>query len=115
MCGRILGTGPGAVCVAAPGAFAGARSGGEVANEKQFAQQSCTYQMCAVFLGVSAPWQYQKACLWQDLPVTDVGNPDKCQRKHTEGSLQDKLVNITSLAESSGGVCHDLHNIPALA
>ena len=50
-----------------------------------------------------------------DLPVADVGNPNKCQCKHTKGLLQDRLVSITSLAEGSGGVCDDLHNIPALA
>jgi len=88
MCGRILGTGPGAVHDAVPGTFSGPRPGGEDANEKQFACQSCTYQMCAVFLGsIRRP----------DLPVADIGNPNKCQCKQNEGSLQDKLVDITSL------------------
>ncbi|KAJ7400526.1 hypothetical protein BTVI_104633 [Pitangus sulphuratus] len=33
-----------------------------------------------------------------DLPVADVGNLSKCQCRHTQGLLQDKLLNITSLA-----------------
>lgn len=51
----------------------------------------------------------------RESPVAEVGNLKKYQCKHTEGSLQYKLVDITSPGEDSGGVCDDLHNIPALA
>lgn len=49
-----------------------------------------------------------------DSLVTNVGNLTKCQCKYTEGSLQYKPVDISSLGEDRGGVCDDLHNIPAL-
>lgn len=74
------------MCNVVPGAFAGVRSGGEGANEKQLACQSFIYQMCAMSCG--APGSISR-------PVVGVDSLNKCQCKCAEGSLQDKAVNIS--------------------
>lgn len=82
------------MCNVVPGAFAGVKSGGEGANEKQLACQSFIHQKCAVSPGAPAPWQYQQAC-------GRVGSLSKSQCKCIEGSLQDKVLNI-ALARGRG-------------
>lgn len=95
------------MCNVVPGAFAGVRSGGEGANEKQLACQSFTSQMCACPVVPLHPGSISS-------PVADVGSQNKCQCNYTEGSLQDKVVDVTSLARDR--VEFDvLHDIPALA
>lgn len=86
--------GAGAVCSVVPGAFAGVRSGGEGANEKQLAHQSFVYQMCACPVVPLHSGSISR-------PVADVGSLSKCQCKCNEGSFY-KVLNVTSLVKNRG-------------
>lgn len=95
------------MCNVVPGAFAGVRSGGEGANEKQLACQFFISQMCVCPVVPLHPGSISR-------PVAGVGSLNKCQCNCPEGSLQDKVVNVTSLGRDR--VEFDvLHNIRALA